>query len=184
MNISYRLPLFQLSFISAFTLIKQTVSLFKCFIWFDQTLNIEHQAESKTIIHCFMSKKASLVAESAKERTKCGNRWEGLHKHHEMCRLVDKKKYDMKKWRIKRKHRKNCECCPGHYLIVNHYSLMSWFEFRNLSVIISCVTKHSKIYFFRSISQTSGPPPLGTFWNNNMNFVNFMAKNNDHPNFT
>ena len=21
-----------------------------------------------------------------------------------------------------RKHRKNCECCPGHYLIVNHYS--------------------------------------------------------------
>ena len=22
----------------------------------------------------------------------------------------------------KRKHRKNCECCPGHYLIVNHYS--------------------------------------------------------------
>ena len=20
------------------------------------------------------------------------------------------------------KHRKNCECCPGHYLIVNHYS--------------------------------------------------------------
>ena len=24
-----------------------------------------------------------------------------------------------------RKHRKNCECCPGHYLIVNHYSSMS-----------------------------------------------------------
>ena len=24
------------------------------------------------------------------------------------------------------KQRKNCECCPGHYLIVNHYSsLMS-----------------------------------------------------------
>ena len=21
-----------------------------------------------------------------------------------------------------RKHRKNCECCPGHYLIINHYS--------------------------------------------------------------
>ena len=21
-----------------------------------------------------------------------------------------------------KKHRKNCECCPGHYLIVNHYS--------------------------------------------------------------
>ena len=20
------------------------------------------------------------------------------------------------------KHRKNCECCPGHYLIVDHYS--------------------------------------------------------------
>ena len=23
---------------------------------------------------------------------------------------------------IERKHRKNCECCPGHYLIVDHYS--------------------------------------------------------------
>ena len=23
------------------------------------------------------------------------------------------------------KHRKNCECCPGQYLIVNHYSSMS-----------------------------------------------------------
>ena len=23
---------------------------------------------------------------------------------------------------LKYKHRKNCECCPGHYLIVNHYS--------------------------------------------------------------
>ena len=23
---------------------------------------------------------------------------------------------------ITSKHRKNCECCPGHYLIVNHYS--------------------------------------------------------------
>ena len=31
------------------------------------------------------------------------------------------------------KHRKNCECCPSHYLIVNHYSSMSWFKFRNLS---------------------------------------------------
>ena len=36
------------------------------------------------------------------------------------------------------KHRKNCECCPGHYLIVNNYSLiMSWFKFRNFSVIVS-----------------------------------------------
>ena len=24
-----------------------------------------------------------------------------------------------------KKHRKNCECCPGHYLIVSHYSSMS-----------------------------------------------------------
>ena len=24
-----------------------------------------------------------------------------------------------------KKHRKNCECCPGHHLIVNHYSSMS-----------------------------------------------------------
>ena len=39
------------------------------------------------------------------------------------------------------KHRKNCECCPGHYLIVNHYSSMSLFKFRNLSVIVNCVAK-------------------------------------------
>ena len=26
---------------------------------------------------------------------------------------------------VVKKHRKNCECCPGHYLIVNHYSSMS-----------------------------------------------------------
>ena len=23
-----------------------------------------------------------------------------------------------------KKHRKNCECCPGHYLIVNHYDVI------------------------------------------------------------
>ena len=23
---------------------------------------------------------------------------------------------------FEKKHRKNCECCPGHYLIVDHYS--------------------------------------------------------------
>ena len=40
-----------------------------------------------------------------------------------------------------KKHRKNCECCPGHSLTVNHYSSMSWFKFRNFSVIVNCVTK-------------------------------------------
>ena len=39
-----------------------------------------------------------------------------------------------------KKRRKNCECCPAHYLIVNLYSSMSWFKFRNLSVIVNCVT--------------------------------------------
>ena len=39
------------------------------------------------------------------------------------------------------KHRKNCDCCPGHHLIINHYSSMSWFKFRNLSVIVNSVTK-------------------------------------------
>ena len=39
-----------------------------------------------------------------------------------------------------KKHRKNCECCPGHYLIVNHYSSMSWFKFRNLSEMVNCFT--------------------------------------------
>ena len=36
------------------------------------------------------------------------------------------------------KHRKNCECCPGRYLI--YYPSMSWFIFCNLSVIVNCVT--------------------------------------------
>ena len=36
------------------------------------------------------------------------------------------------------KHRKNCKCCTGHYLIVNHYSSMSWLKFRNLSVFVNC----------------------------------------------
>ena len=39
------------------------------------------------------------------------------------------------------KHHKNCECCPGHPLIVNHYSSMSRFKFHNLSVKVNCVTK-------------------------------------------
>ena len=42
---------------------------------------------------------------------------------------------------IKFKHRKNCECCPGHYQIVSHYSSMSWFKFSNLSVIVNRVTE-------------------------------------------
>ena len=39
------------------------------------------------------------------------------------------------------KHRQNCECCPGHHLIVNRLPPMSWFKFRNLSVIVNSVTK-------------------------------------------
>ena len=34
-----------------------------------------------------------------------------------------------------RKHRKNCECCPGHHLIVNHYSSMSWKSLKSLSKV-------------------------------------------------
>ena len=41
---------------------------------------------------------------------------------------------------LSKKHHKNCECCPGHSLIVNHYSSILWFKFRNLSVIVNCVT--------------------------------------------
>ena len=51
--------------------------------------------------------------------------------------------------RLVRKHRKNCKCCPGNYVIVNHYSSMSWFKFRNLSVVVNCVTKsliHYSVY--------------------------------------
>ena len=40
-----------------------------------------------------------------------------------------------------KKHSKTCECCPGPYLIVSHYSSMSWFKFRNLSVIVTSVIK-------------------------------------------
>ena len=35
------------------------------------------------------------------------------------------------------KHRKNCEGCPGHYLIVNHFSSMSWFKFCKSIVSLS-----------------------------------------------
>ena len=31
--------------------------------------------------------------------------------------------------------------CQGHYLIVNRFSPLSWFKFRNLSVIVNCVIK-------------------------------------------
>ena len=41
----------------------------------------------------------------------------------------------------RRKTSQEFECCQGHYLIVNHYSSMSWFKFCNLSVIVNCVTK-------------------------------------------
>ena len=30
--------------------------------------------------------------------------------------------FDLKMYVYISKHRKNCECCPGHYLIVDHYS--------------------------------------------------------------
>ena len=33
--------------------------------------------------------------------------------------------HDLKHAIFYSKHRKNCECCPGHYLIVNHYSSMN-----------------------------------------------------------
>ena len=33
------------------------------------------------------------------------------------------------------KHRKNCECCPGHSLTISHLASMSWFL--NLSGIVS-----------------------------------------------
>ena len=37
------------------------------------------------------------------------------------------------------KHRKNCECCPGHYLIVYHYSSM------NVIVQVSQFVSNSKL---------------------------------------
>ena len=38
------------------------------------------------------------------------------------------------------KHRKNCECCPGHYLTVSPKPSMSGFKFLNLSGTVNCVT--------------------------------------------
>ena len=53
-----------------------------------------------------------------------------------------KKKYTfpIKNISFFKKHCKNCECCPGHYLIVNHYSSISCVKFHNLSAIVNCVT--------------------------------------------
>ena len=57
------------------------------------------------------------------------------------CKLVIGRMIQVKRTNQNNKHRKNCECCPGHSLIVNHYSSISWFKFRNLSVIVNCVSK-------------------------------------------
>ena len=44
----------------------------------------------------------------------------GSSEHLEGCFLHFLAFWQSKK--IDEKHRKNCECCPGHYLIVDHYS--------------------------------------------------------------
>ena len=55
------------------------------------------------------------------------------HQYHYPHRLSLKSNIELPKTFIIIKHRKNCECCPGHYLIVNHYSSMSWLKFRIVS---------------------------------------------------
>ena len=59
----------------------------------------------------------------------------------EQCRQWTWHHFQCKTYNYISKHRKNCEGCPGHYLIVNRYSSMSWFKFPNLSVIVYSVTK-------------------------------------------
>ena len=59
--------------------------------------------------------------------------------HHPTCHNGMAKPTNIHTWCLK--YRKNCECCPGQYLTVNHKPSMSWFKFRNLLVIVNCVTK-------------------------------------------
>ena len=49
------------------------------------------------------------------------------------------------------KHCKNCECCPGHALSVNHYPWMSWLQFLYLSEIVNCVIKLLNHFSNRSL---------------------------------
>ena len=53
------------------------------------------------------------------------------------------------RWIYKKKHHKNCECCPGHYLIVNHYSSMNVMvqvsQYVNNSQLCHLVTKSLSI---------------------------------------
>ena len=66
-------------------------------------------------------------------------RWRSGHKMaHKVCPFL--------------KHRKNCECCPGHYPIVNHSPPMSWFKFRNFSIIVNFVTNSLNCSKSKSLS--------------------------------
>ena len=58
-------------------------------------------------------------------------------KSQECRRLVSQPQDELERWL---KNRKNCECCSGHNLIVNHWPPMSLLKFCNLSVIVICVT--------------------------------------------
>ena len=69
----------------------------------------------------------------------CGGWWVGGWPPPPFCLNLILSSNRSKYGKIKKKHRKNCKCCPGHSLIVNHYSSISWFKFRNLSVIVNCV---------------------------------------------
>ena len=93
---------------------------------------------------------SQLVGESESETKpiKCGTKPLQSNKHRagpvkppQTPQWTDRAKCQLRRDLIcEGKHRKNCECCPGHYLIVNHYTSMSWFKFRNSSEMVNCVT--------------------------------------------
>ena len=91
-------------------------------------LEVIHQFLSRTCRHCFTFSQSFSRPCTGKLHTSLIIPWSGLDIFQILQHLI----YE---------NRKNCECCPSHYLIVNHYSSMSWFKFRNLSVIVNCVTK-------------------------------------------
>ena len=69
---------------------------------------------------------------------------DSINSVHKMCTNTDYRNGELYSIHSKGslpKHRKNCECCAGHSLIVNHYISISWFKFHTLSVIVNCVTK-------------------------------------------
>ena len=67
-----------------------------------------------------------------------------FHVQHHHIRMINTGQTYLGQPRSPRKHRKNCECCPGHSLIVNHYPPMS--------VTVNCVNQSLILQIARNLN--------------------------------